>query len=164
MPPLVVVDSVNTVLTITSDCDILERIKARYLENEFCKCITAMSMKGWQLINGLWYIGQHLHVTDIHENIFKMAHNCLGHFGLDKSYASLCNCYYWLNMHWDLEQVYIPTCADCLQNKYPTTCPAGPLHPLSIPDHHGSSIAMCYKRNLLFSSGDLICTTHDLSD
>ena len=31
---------------------------------------------------------------------------------------------------------------DCLQNKSRTTKQAGPLHPLAVPDHRASSIAM----------------------
>jgi hypothetical protein len=56
-PPLV---NVNTVLTITSDQDILERIRNGYHEDDFCKCVATTSMKGWQLVNGLWYIGERL--------------------------------------------------------------------------------------------------------
>ena len=102
-------------------------------------------MKGLQQINGLWYIGDRLLipcVTDVCENLFRLAHDTLGHFGADKSYASLRDTYYWPNMHRDLEQAYIPSCVDCLQNKSWTTKVAGPLHPLPVPDHRASSIAM----------------------
>ena len=37
MPPLVIVDSIAAMLTINLDCDILEKIKAGYNEDEFCK-------------------------------------------------------------------------------------------------------------------------------
>ena len=124
MPPLVVVDSVNAVLTICSGREILNKIKAGYLEDEFCKRVASTAMKGWQQINSLWYIGDRLlipRVTDIWENLFKLAHDTLGHFGADKSYASLRDAYYWPNMRRDLEQAYIPSCAECLRNKSPTT-------------------------------------------
>ena len=101
MPALVLVDSVNAVLTITADRSILDTIKARYLDDEFCKCVVTTSMKGWQMTNRLWYIGERLlipQVTDIRESLFKMAHDSLGHFGVDKLYASLQNAYYWPNM------------------------------------------------------------------
>ena len=138
-------NSVNAVLRITANCDILEQIKAGYLEDEFCKWVALTSMKGWSQINGLWYIGDHLlipHVTDIRENLFKLAHDTLGHFGANKSYVSLHNAYYWPNMRTDLEQAYIPVCTDCLRNKSPMACPAGPLHLLPVPDRRGASIAM----------------------
>jgi hypothetical protein len=156
MPPLVVVDSVNAVLTICSDREILNKIKAGYLEDEFCKRVASTAMKGWQQINGLWYIGDRLlipRVTDIRENLFRLAHDTLGHFGADKSYASLRDAYYWPNMRRDLEQAYIPSCAECLRNKSPTTRPAGPLHPLPVPDRRGSSIAMDFVGPLVLDQG-----------
>ncbi len=45
-------------------------------------------------------------------------------------------------MRHDLEQLLIPGCVPCQHNKSSTTKPAGPLHPLPIPDQHGNSIAM----------------------
>jgi hypothetical protein len=93
--------SVNTVLEIASDASILAKIKASYIDDEFCKRVAVTKMKGWQQINRLWYIGDRLlipHVTDIRENLFRLAHNTLGHFGADKSYASLRDTYYWPNM------------------------------------------------------------------
>ena len=156
MPPLVVVDSIAAMLTIDSDRDILDRIKAGYHEDEFCKRVATTSMKGWKMVNGLWYIGDRLlipRVADICENLFFMAHDSLGHFGADKSYASLRDSYYWPNMRKDLENAYIPSCADCLRNKAPTTRPAGPLHPLPVPDDRGSSIAMDFVGPLPLDEG-----------
>jgi hypothetical protein len=51
--PSTIVDSVNAVLTITADQSILDRIKASYLKDKFCKRVTTTSMKGWQMINRL---------------------------------------------------------------------------------------------------------------
>ena len=79
---------------------------------------------------------------DTHKNLFHLAHNSLGHFSADKSYASLRNNYYWPNMCCDLEDAYIPSCMDCLQNKSRTTKLARPLHPLPVPDCCASSIAI----------------------
>jgi len=45
-------------------------------------------------------------------------------------------------MHRDLEESYIPACPDCARNKGRTTKPAGPLHPLPVPDGQGDSIAI----------------------
>ncbi len=45
-------------------------------------------------------------------------------------------------MQHDLEQSFIPGCVPCQRNKSSTTKPAGPLHPLPIPDQRGNSIAM----------------------
>ena len=52
--------SINAVLQITSDCAILDMIKAAYLEDEFCKRVANTLMKGWRQSNGLWYIGDRL--------------------------------------------------------------------------------------------------------
>ena len=145
MPPLVDVDPVSAILTVTSDRNILDEIKAKYTEDEFCKWLSSTSMAGWHVYNGLCYIGDRLlipHVGNLRENLFQLAHDCLGHFGADKLYASLRDTYYWLNMCRNLEQVYIPSCIDCLQNKSHTTQLPGPLHPLPVPDECGVSVAM----------------------
>jgi len=137
--------AVNSVLNITTDQSILQMIKTGYETDGFCKRVAATLMKGWSQSNGLWYIGDRLLipcVTTICETLFQLMHDTLGHFGVDKSYASLHNVYYWPNMRRELEQAYIPSCADCLHNKSCTTRPPGPLHPLPVPDQRGESIAM----------------------
>lgn len=66
----------------------------------------------------------------------------IGHFGADKSYASLWDAYYWPNMWLDLEKAYVPLCTDCQCNKSWTTKAPGLLHPLPIPDECGDSVAL----------------------
>ncbi|KAF4622194.1 hypothetical protein D9613_009369 [Agrocybe pediades] len=98
-----------------------------------------------KLIDGLWYISQRLVIpraNDIRESIFRLAHDALGHFGFDKSYAALRDSFYWPNMRRDLEQAYVPSCPDCQRNKSSTTKPMGPLHPLPVPDGRGKSVAL----------------------
>jgi hypothetical protein len=144
-PDEIVPTSINAILAITTDHSILKKIQTGYLEDEFCKRVASSSMKGWRESNGLWYIRDRLlipRITDLRENLFRLAHDTLGHFGADKSYAALHDSYYWLNMRRDLEQSYIPSCVDCLHNKSRTTRPPGPLHPLPVPDDRGSSITM----------------------
>jgi hypothetical protein len=53
-------NTVNAVLSVTSDEEILNMIKAGYQEDEFCKHIASSSMEGWTQSNGLWYIGDRL--------------------------------------------------------------------------------------------------------
>ena len=45
-------------------------------------------------------------------------------------------------MRTELKGAYIPGCDMCQQNKGPTTCPTGPLHPLPVPDEQGDSVAI----------------------
>jgi len=101
--------------------------------------------------NGLWYIEHRLlipHYENIGEELFRLAHDISGHFGADKSYATLWDAYYWPNMRWDLEKAYIPSCTDCLRNKSATRKPTGPLHSLPIPDERGDSMGIDFIRPL----------------
>lgn len=55
------------------------------------------SALGITVCSGLLYVGNHLcipRVDDVREQLFCLAHNVLGHFGTDKSYASLRTSYY----------------------------------------------------------------------
>jgi hypothetical protein len=78
----------------------------------------------------------------LREDLFRLAHDSLGHFRFTKSYTALHNDYYWPNMRRDLSEAYIPACVNCQRNKGSTSKPAGPLHPLPILDGHGESIAI----------------------
>ena len=89
-----------------------------------------------QLINDLWYIGSQLIILqsgDIQENLFRLAHNSLGHFGMEKLYITLRDCY-WPNMRKDLETSYILGCLDCQCDKSRTSKSPRPLHLLLVPD------------------------------
>jgi len=79
---------------------------------------------------------------DLREQLFQLAHDNLGHFGVEKSYANLHDDFYWPNMRRDLARGYISGCMDCQQNKSSTSKTAGPLHPLPIPDKHFDSVAI----------------------
>ena len=79
--------SVNAVMSITTDQDILKMTQAGYLKDEFCKGVATSNMKGCHQSNRLWYIGDRLlipRVTAIRETLFCLAHDTLGHFGTDK--------------------------------------------------------------------------------
>jgi hypothetical protein len=107
--------SVNAVLSIMTDPSVLHTIQAGYLSDEFCKKLigSSESTTGVSTSNGLWYIGDRLLIPrtgTIREDLFRLAHDVLGHFGADKSYATLRDAYYWPNMRKDLEKAYIPSC------------------------------------------------------
>ena len=57
---------------------------------------------------GMWVILRMIipRTGNLHEMLFILAHDVLGHFEFDETYRSLCNAYYWPNMRRDLEQGY----------------------------------------------------------
>ena len=62
--------------------------------------------------------------------------------GVDPFTATLCKSFYWPNMCRDLIEAYILACIAYMWNKSLMTAPAGPLHPLPIPDGRGESVAI----------------------
>ena len=84
---------VGAVLSITTDSSVLDSIRAGYEKDEFCLKTRASvgSVPGVSLSNGLIYIGDKLLIPrfgDLRENLYRLAHDNLGHFGADKSYGS----------------------------------------------------------------------------
>ena len=72
-----------------------------YSSDLFAQKLSKTDVPGAKLINGLWYLGTRLlipRVGDIREQLYCLAHDTLGHFGSDKSYANLKDDYYWPNM------------------------------------------------------------------
>lgn len=138
---------VNNVLSITSDKKILEEIKNGYLNDPFIKSLktAAPGISSINEKNGFWFINDRLiipNIAHIRETLFFLAHDALGHFGADKSYAALRGSYYWPNMRKHLESAYVPSCPECQRNKSRTNKPFGPLHPLPIPEQRGDSVAI----------------------
>jgi hypothetical protein len=107
-----------SVLNILADMKFLNDIRLSYASDPFCvKMIgSKASFSTLTNVNDLWYVGDRLlvpKVTDVRESLFCLTHDALGHFGVDKSYAALCDSYYWPRMHRDLERAYVPTCIKC---------------------------------------------------
>lgn len=103
------------------------------------------SKHGFEVRHGLLYTGGRLIVprtTELRETFFRLAHDTLGHFGADKSYATLRADYYWPHMRTELESLYVPSCEDCQRNKSLSRKPAGPLHPLPVPGGRFESVAI----------------------
>jgi hypothetical protein len=95
--------------------------------------------------NGFWFINDCLVVPEcmgLQESLFHMTYDSLGHFCTAKTYSSLCDSFYRLNVRQDLEEGYIQGCAKCQRNKSHTTKMIGPLHLLPVPDGCCDSIAM----------------------
>jgi hypothetical protein len=120
-------------LSIATDKSLLDSICSGYTSDKSCQKLIKVGGFGVSKANGLWYVGDHLLILctgNICENLFWLAHDCLGHFGVDKAPGLLL-----LAKHEEetLKDGYIPSCADCQCNKSQTSKPAGPLHPLLIP-------------------------------
>jgi len=142
-----ILSSVNTVLNISADKHLLLQIRNGYSEDPWCKKLSS-AMQSWPQLrfdNDLWDVGNCLIIPrtgSLHEMLFQLAHDVLGHFGFDKMYGSLFSAYYWPNMRRDLEKGYVASCPDCQHNKSLTSKPIGPLHPLPIPNQQGDSVAI----------------------
>jgi hypothetical protein len=140
-------NSCNTILTISADKSFLNNVREGYKHDDFCQKLASldMCMPGLRSEHGLWYLGEHLIIPrfgSLHEDLFCLAHDSLGHFGSDKTYANIKNSYYWPNMRRDLETAYVPACPECQRNKSSTSKTKGPLHPLPVPETCGDSVCL----------------------
>jgi hypothetical protein len=131
--------TVTSALQISIDDSFKSDIVTGYVDDPFCKKLLALvgSLPGLEQRDGLLFVTGRLvipHVNPLREHLFHLAHDTSGHFGSDKTYATLRTSYYWPNMRHDLVK--------CMCNKSLTTPIAGPLPPLSIPDTHGDSMAI----------------------
>jgi Integrase zinc binding domain len=163
---------VAAVFSIHSDPKLITRIKNGYRSDPWCLGILDDLKRGMVdsklnivLKHGLLFIGQRLVIPkykDLRERLFQLAHDNLGHFGAEKSYANLCNDFYWPNMRRDLARGYISGCMDCQRNKSSTSKTAGPLHPLPVPDKRFDSVAIDFIGPLPKDDGfDAIVTMTD---
>lgn len=138
---------VSSSFQINVDDSFARDIVAGYVDDPFCRKLTALigSLPGLEQREGLLFVANRLvipRVNPLREKLFHLAHDASGHFGGDKTYATLRTAYYWPNMRRDLLESYIPGCVECMRNKSSTTSTAGPLHLLPIPDARGDSVAI----------------------
>ena len=151
-------------LAITTDPELLQQIVRGYADDPFTAKLLLSppaslgvstteipspsnhpTSLGVRVENRLLYLHNRLVIPrtgQLCEILCRLAHDSLGHFGADKSYAQLRHAYYWKHMRRDLEDVYIPGCDSCQRNKSSTIKRPGPLHPLPIPDRRGDSVAI----------------------
>jgi hypothetical protein len=137
--------SCNAILTISVDESFLNDVREGYKHDEFCQKLSSVKMPGVHTEHGLWYLGDRLIIPrfgTLREDLFRLVHDCLGHFGSNESYANIRNSYYWPNMCRDLETAYVPAYAECQHNKSATSKAKGPLHPLPVPEARGDSVCL----------------------
>jgi hypothetical protein len=160
-------ESTGTVMRIEVDPLLLGAIRTGYEEDSWCRKLkeTKEETLGITERDGLLFVGNRLIIPrnrDVREHLYQAAHDAMGHFGFDKSYATLRDSYYWPGMRSDLENAYIPSCSRCQRNKSRTKALAGPMHPLPIPEQRGDSVAIDFIGPLPKDSGyDCIVTMTD---
>lgn len=136
---------VAPIMEITHDDELLSSIIDGYTSDSWCRKALDTKMDGLELRNRLLYYKGRLVIprtNNLPHTLASLAHNALGHFGFDKTYAAMRETFYWPGMRTFLEHSYIPSCDLCQRMKAPTTRPVGPLHPLPIPDRRFSSVAI----------------------
>ena len=100
-PHLVWSSGVSATFLISTDTSVLHTIKSGYGSDPFCQKLGKVNVPGAKLINCLWYIRNHfliMRVGNVQEQLYRLGHDTLGHFGFDKSYGTLKDSYYWPNM------------------------------------------------------------------
>lgn len=152
---------------LSVDSTFLDRLRAGYETDSWIQTLRAAApgMKILSEREGVWYVGNRLivpNVPSVREHIFRLCHDSLGHFGFRKSYEAIRSSFYWPNMRTQLESAYIPSCDACQRNKDAVSKPAGPLHPLPVPEERCTSIAMDFIGPLPVSDGfDTVLTITD---
>ena len=160
--------AVATVMTVSIDQKLRELIKAGYAEDKFAQRLLCNreSIPSVSVTDGLIFLGNRLvipRVGGIREELFRLAHDNLGHFGSEKSYATLYPDFYWPRMRTELEGAYVPGCDVCQRNKGTTKHRPGPLHPLPVPDERGNSVAIDFIGPLPIDEGyNCIITITDI--
>lgn len=144
-PPSADVAAIGS-LRIATDPSWLTAIRAGYRKDPWVRgLMNDRTASNVDVRDGLVFISERLvipRVRDVREHLFRLAHDTLGHFGADKSYAALWSCYYWPRMRKDMEELYVPSCNECQRNKASTRKPVGSLHPLPVPDRRRGSVAI----------------------
>jgi hypothetical protein len=133
------------VLEISQNDELYNSIVDGYSNDTWCQKALNTTMDNLQQRGKLLYYKGRLVVprcNNLPTTLASLAHNALGHFGFDKTYAAMRDTFYWPGMQTFLEHSFIPSCDSCQRAKAPTVKPAGPLHPLPISDHRFQSVAI----------------------
>lgn len=116
--PIMMQAIVAPIFSVTTDTELLQNIKAGYEGDEWCRklCENLQSTPEARVNEGLIYWKDRLVILrykSIRKELYRLAHDTLGHFGAEKSYSVLHDSFYWPNMRRDLKLTYIPSCDPC---------------------------------------------------
>lgn len=139
------VDTAASIMEISQTDKLYNAIINGYNIDPWCVKAVATKMDGLEKRGRLLYYKNCLvipHTGNLTCTLVSLAHNSLGHFGFDKTYAAMRDTFYWPSMRTFLEHLYIPSCELCQKIKSPTTKPVGPLYPLPVPSECFSSVAI----------------------
>lgn len=113
---------ISATFTIENDPTLFTKIRKGYAEDSWCAGILDDIKQGvidskldLRLQNSLLFMGSRLIIPkyrDLHESLFHLAHDHLGHFEGEKSYGPLQDKFYWPNMQKDLLSAYVPACLE----------------------------------------------------
>jgi hypothetical protein len=152
-------------MEISHDDELYSTIVNGYSKDGWCQKALDISMDGLEKHGTLLYYKGRLvipRVNNLPHTLASLAHNSLGHFGFNKTYAAMRSSFYWPGMQAFLENSYIPSCDICQHVKAPTVRLFGPLHPLPIADRRFQSVVIDFIRPLPEEDGcDHILTLTD---
>ena len=146
----------NAISVADADQVFLDKIRAKYQEDDLFKNILERLQRGEQLRKRymleddlLYYTRrgvQRLCIPRVDEVLSTLLYDCHdsllgGHLGVDKTLAYAQRFYYWPKMEKDIRE-YVESCQLCQQCKSQNMCSAGLLQPLPIPEKRWESIAM----------------------
>jgi len=92
---------ITSIFEIQSDPFFVQDIKDGYHTDPWCRALMSDLAQGVTSRNGLIFIMNQLIIPkhkQLCEDLFRLAHDNLGHFSSEKSYSSLQNDFYWPNM------------------------------------------------------------------
>ena len=105
----------HTKIQFSINDDTVSKLWSGYEKDPWCKKLLSAShgMPNLSIKDGLWFLGDRLIIPancGIRKQIFRLAHDNLGHFGFRKTYDAIHDSYFWPNMCKNLEEGYIPSC------------------------------------------------------
>ncbi|KAF9439817.1 hypothetical protein P691DRAFT_615200, partial [Macrolepiota fuliginosa MF-IS2] len=89
---------VSAVLEISTDDELYNTIINGYDEDAWCKKAVLTKMDGLKKQGALLFYNSHLVVPrtgNVPQTLATLAHNALGHFGFNKTYATMWEAFYW---------------------------------------------------------------------